>query len=328
MNSLPIRVKTRFNGKKGNPTKRVYSTPIFDLVTPMEDLSIGFIPPPKHREMFSSEPRPKALPARKPPADFKGLPPTPSINLSRYAKGGRVHHHHQQKRQVSLPPQLLDHQDRELHQIHDYTNIIQIYEENSPFGVLERDGTLLATPKVQPLTADLSSPESQDSGISDSSSNASSSYSFENSQEDDTLSIEPSVLTRLSQESLPKNNTKLHPRDSIRLMRNYSEDHDNFKIQTKTPPILPQHTINVIKKDAYYKSRASFEGEAQNPSIPASPCNERDTSIFTRRSRRLPPVPPKDSDTISRQEVQKQDIPTFQLPGYRGGLRVVNRVPS
>lgn len=319
-------MKTRFNGKKGNRTKRVYSTPIFDLVTPMEDLSLGFIPPPKHREQFASEPRPKGLPARKPPVDLKGLPPTPSINLSRYSKQGRAHHHHpQQKRQVSLPPQLLDHQEKDLHQMHDYTNIIQIYEENSPFRLLEKDRALL-TPKTESTPIELSSPESNDSSISDSSSNSSSSYSFENSQEDDTLSIEPSVLNRLSQESLTEK-PKLHPRDSIRLMRNYSEDHDKFRIKTKTPPVLPQHTINVIKKDAYYKSRASFEGEAQphDPSIQTSPCNERDTSIFTRRSRRLPPLPAKDVPT-SNQDFQ--DIPTFQLPGYQGGLRVVNRVPS
>ncbi len=326
MNDLPIRVKTRFRGKKGNPTRRVVSTPIFDLVTRMEDISIGLMPPPKFRDELSpSSPKPKALPkARKPPMDLKNLPPTP---VQRF-------HNQQQKRQVSMPIQL-NQTEKPLHQLHDYTNIIQIYEENSPFGVMPTDQSP-TTPQILNSHHNLSSPEvnsaSSASSESDTASNPSSTYSFVDSPEDDVLSIEPSVITKYSDQNPQNFKSKLHPRDSIRYMRNYDEYHDQFEIKTKTPPILPQHTINVIKKDAYYKSRASFEGEAQthDPSAPQSPCNERDTSIFTRRSRRLPSLPASipNSDIISSTQQHNQPIHQFQSPGYRGGLRVVNRVPS
>ncbi|CAM9024237.1 unnamed protein product [Wickerhamomyces anomalus] len=303
LNDLPIRVKTRFRGKKGNPTRRVVSTPIFDLVTRMEDMSIGLMPPPKFKdELSSSSPKPKALPkARKPPMDFKNLPPTP---VQRFQN-------QQQKRQVSMPIQL-NQTEKPLHQLHDYTNIIQIYEENSPFGVMPTDQSP-TTPQILNSHHNLSSPEVN------SASSASS-------------DIEPSVITKYSDQNPQNFKSKLHPRDSIRYMRNYDEYHDQFEIKTKTPPILPQHTINVIKKDAYYKSRANFEGEAQShdPSAPQSPCNERDTSIFTRRSRRLPSLPANiiNSDIISSTQQHNQLIHQFQSPGYRGGLRVVNRVPS
>lgn len=292
----------------------------------MEDMSIGLMPPPKLRDdLPTSNFKPNTLPKQRVSSlDLKNLPRTP---VQRFYKN------QQQKRQVSMPTPLLN-TEKPLHQVYDYTNIIQIYEENSPFGVIPQEQSTVVTPLLNP-DHNLSSPEvNSASSASDTASNSSSTYSFVDSTEDDVLSVEPSVITKHSESNFPTSKPKLHPRDSIRYMRNYDGYHDQFEIKTKTPPILPNHTVNVIKKNDYYKSRASFEGEAQlhDPSIPPSPCNERDTSIFTRRSRKLPPLPDLSNDkktsiNTSLQQHKQQTQP-FQLPGYQGGLRVVNRVPS
>ncbi|CCH42942.1 Titin [Wickerhamomyces ciferrii] len=353
-------IKTRFNGKKGNPTRRVVSTPIFDLVTPMEDL--GLVPPPKFNEnVVFPEPRSTdhklKMPKRRPPPtresypssttnkivpnQQKSLPATPPL-----PKYPIMYHHHEQrpfpKRDISMPVQLLHQNANGLHQIHDYTNIIQIYEENSPFGLYQRDVSDPTSPLHQ-SHSNTSSPEiNSNSSSSDTASNPSSTYSFIDTPEDDVISIDPSIINKSPNSNPNEFKSKLHPRDSIKYLRSYDDTQKGFQIKTKTPPVLPQHTMNVTKKDPYYVSRASFEGE-RSQSSPQSPCNERDTAIFTRRSRKLPSIPGSEIELSQPQQHQQLNssqthassprlqpitFHQFQSPGYRGGLRVVNRVPS